>query len=197
MLKWIFQFTLQCKHNLWCDSHTTQCTWSLFLSYLDHTIEKFSVLGKPVCLMGDDNINLLRYETCKFTQSRPLSLQSVNLIPTINRPTRVQNNTATLIDNIFVNTLQDDLVSGNIISDISDHYSQFCVFLSRKPVTSWKNARKRKPRIRDYSNFSDANFMKDLSQLDLDCLVTSKEGPNNHSRYFTIKSTRLLTNILP
>ena len=168
-----------------------------FLSYLDQTIEKFSALRKPVCLMGEININLLRYETSKFAQSLLLSLRSLNLIPTIDEPTRVHNNSATLIDNIFVNILEDDFVSGNTISDISDHYSQFCIFHWRKPATSWKNSRNVKPRIRDYSNFSDANFLEDLSQLDLDRLVTSKDDRNQSFSIFYSKVNTIVNKHAP
>ena len=73
--------------------------------------------------MGDNNINLLHYETWKFAQSRLLSLQSVNLIPTIDEPARAHNNFHKIIHKIFVNTLEENFVSGNIISDISNHYS--------------------------------------------------------------------------
>ena len=37
------------------------------------------------------------------------------------------------IDNVFVNTLQDDLVSGNIISDISEHHNS--VFITRENLS--------------------------------------------------------------
>ena len=161
-----------------------------FLSYLDQTIEKFSALRKPVCLMDDININLLRHEAYKFAQSLLLSLRSVNFIPIIDEPTRVHNNSATLIDNIFVNILEDDFVSGNIFSDISDHYSQFCIFHSRKPANM-------KPRIRDYSNFSDANFLEDLSQLDLDRLVTSKDDPNQSVSRFYREVNTIINKLAP
>ena len=40
-------------------------------------------------------------------------------------PTRVTEMTSTIIDNIFTNNLDNIVNSGNIITDISDHYSQF------------------------------------------------------------------------
>ena len=49
------------------------------------------------------------------------------LIPTVDKPTRVHRNSATLIDNIFVNNPDQIIAGGNIISDISDHFSQFCI----------------------------------------------------------------------
>ena len=55
--------------------------------------------------MGDFNINLLAVETCNYAHKFLLSLQSYSLIPTVDKPTRVYNNSATLIDNIFVNKL--------------------------------------------------------------------------------------------
>ena len=35
-----------------------------------------------------------------------------------------------LIDNIFVNNPNQVLISGNIITDVSDHFSQFCIMTS-------------------------------------------------------------------
>ena len=78
--------------------------------------------------MGDFNINLLHVETSRYAYDFLLSLQSFSFIPTIDKPTRVCNNSATLIDNILTNKVDVKITSGNIISDISDHYSQFCVF---------------------------------------------------------------------
>ena len=50
------------------------------------------------------------------------------LYPTIAKPTRVYKNPAALINNILVNKLDLGNYGGNILSDISDHYSQFCIF---------------------------------------------------------------------
>ena len=77
--------------------------------------------------MTDANINLLSYEWCKYAQEFLPLLQSYSFIPTIDKPTRVQNKSATLIDNIFINNCDASVNSGNIVSDISDHYAQFCV----------------------------------------------------------------------
>lgn len=74
-----------------------------FQTYFDETLEKLSMSGKPIYVMGDFNINLLNAETCNFTKDFLFSLQSYSFIPTIDKPTRVNSNSATLIDNIFVN----------------------------------------------------------------------------------------------
>ena len=48
------------------------------------------------------------------------------------KPTRARSTSATLIDNIFINNPDQVVVSGNIISDISDHFSQFCILKSMR-----------------------------------------------------------------
>ena len=77
--------------------------------------------------MSDININLLHSSSCNYAQNFLFFLQSYNLIPTIDKPTRVYNNSASLIDNIFTNKSDDEILSGNVISDISDHFTQFCI----------------------------------------------------------------------
>ena len=59
--------------------------------------------NKSVYIMGDFNINLLHAESSRYAQEFLLSLQSFSFIPTIDKPTRVHNSSATLIDNILTN----------------------------------------------------------------------------------------------
>ena len=80
-----------------------------FLTYFDESIERLSKTGKPIYLMGDTNLNLLRSDKCSLAQKFFLSLQSYNLLPTIDKPTRVHRNSMTLFDNIFINKLESKI----------------------------------------------------------------------------------------
>ena len=136
-----------------------------FQEYVDNTLDKLNATGssKSIYIMGDFNINLLKIQTCHFAQNFLNNLQSYAFIPTIDKPTRVHNNSATLIDNIFLNKIDDKVSSGNIISDISDHFSQFCIVRSAKQKTS-----SQQNQFRDYSHFSERNFINELSEIDWD-----------------------------
>ena len=134
-----------------------------FQSYFDDTLEKLSTHNKPVYVMGDFNIDLLKSETCGFSHNFLLSLQSFSFVPTIDKPTRVYNNSATLIDNIFANRIDGKVSSGNIVSDISDHYSQFALFHSPRETQYPKRCK-----IRDYSNFSQDAFNTELLKINLE-----------------------------
>lgn len=106
-----------------------------FLSYFEDTVEMFVSSGKSICLMGD--IALMKSGRCQFSHDYLSTLLSCYLIPTIDKPTRVHSKSASLIDGIFVTNPEQVSVSGNIISDISDHFSQFCLLQSveHKKVT--------------------------------------------------------------
>ena len=66
--------------------------------------------------MSDFNTDLLKSETCDFSQNFLFSMQSYSFYPVIDKATRVHNNSATLIDNILVNRIDFKLSSGNIVS---------------------------------------------------------------------------------
>ena len=124
-----------------------------FQAYFDEALERFSQSDKTIYIMGDFNINLLNAETCNFTKEFLLTLQSYSFIPTIDKPTRVYSSSATLIDNIFANKYCGKITSGNIISGISDHYSQFCL-----TEFSCETDYPKKTMIRDFSKFSEEDF---------------------------------------
>ena len=83
-------------------------------------------------------------------------------MPTIDKLTRVHRSSATLIDNIFTNNPEQLIFSGNIQSDISDHFTQFCIISS--PT---KTILISKERSETFSNFSQTNFLNDPSDVDL------------------------------
>ena len=125
-----------------------------FLDYFEEAVDRYSATGKPICLLSDVNINILRAQTCNYAQQFLDCLQSYALLPTIDKPTRVCNNSATIIDNIFTNKFSEYFSSGNIVSDITDHFSHFRIFQS-SIVTS----RPAKITSRDYSKIIGADVL--------------------------------------
>ena len=96
-----------------------------FIKYFSDTIEKLASTGNKIHIMGDFNLCLLKTEKSQYSQDFLLALQSSYLFPTIDKPTRVHRVSASFIDNIFVNNPNQVLISGNIVTDVSDHFSQF------------------------------------------------------------------------
>ena len=99
-------------------------------------------------------------------------------LPTIDKPTRVQKNSASLIDNSFVNNPKQVLISVNLVTDVSDHFSQFCI------LTSTRNKIKRKQiKRRELSHFNRDSLNSDLATIDWSCII--KTHANNVDKLFS------------
>ena len=96
-------------------------------NYLNKLLENISKGQKSVFLPGDFNVNLLNYNEHNQTNEFLDSLASNSFIPLILQPTRITSHSNTLIDNIFSNVIDPDIISGNLTATISDHLSQFSI----------------------------------------------------------------------
>ena len=139
-------------------THNNSSSVDDFLEYMDISLAKVTQENKEVYICGDFNFDLLRLNVCNNNKKFFDLMCSYGLFHQITIPTRVTDNTATVIDNIYTNNVINKKQSGNIITDLSDHYSQFlCIdrkTLDLKSIKSFK---------RDFSNFSEESFRDDVS----------------------------------
>ena len=82
--------------------------------------------NKNLYVTGDFNINLLNCEIDSNVTQFLNTLFQHNVIPLINKPTRITRTSETLIDNILTNNFHcSKIQSGVIKTDISDHFPIF------------------------------------------------------------------------
>ena len=115
---------------------------------------------KEFILLGDFNKNLLNADTDRewgnFTTSLGLS-------QLISEPTRVTNNTQTLIDHIYTNN-EDNIRSVNVEKlCVSDHYEIFCNRSSH--FSSEKNNEHQVITYRSFKSFDEACFLNELCMV--------------------------------
>ena len=125
-----------------------------FMNHMNAVIEKIHHENKYCTIMGDFNIDLLKCEMHDETQNFLNALESFLFQPQILQPTRITDHSATLIDNIFFNSLDHFTISGNLISDLSDHLPNFLI-IEKYSVTTTKV----KSFKRDYSNFRESDLI--------------------------------------
>ena len=80
---------------------------------------------KQCILMGDFNLDLIKVDTHNQTKDFVHSLYTNAFYPTISKPTRVTEHSATLLDNIITNITGYCIKSGVLYNDISDHFPVF------------------------------------------------------------------------
>lgn len=89
--------------------------------------------------------------------------------PIITKPTRITCHSATLIDHIYTNSQNFEMLSGIWPIDISDHLPVFCFVTQNTPQ---KNFHKY---VRDYSRFDIENYLNDLRSTNWQSLIDSEE----------------------
>ena len=129
-----------------------------FFKYLESCLSTIAKENKEVYICGDFNFDLLKIDTDYFTQHFFNLLCSYGLLPLILQPTRVTESSATIIDNIFSNNIQDDIISGNLLLTFSEHFSQF-ITVTREKI----EFKKLNVYLRDYSKFPNESFLEDVS----------------------------------
>ena len=96
--------------------------------FIDKLTELLSISSKKnyneIIITGDFNFDLLKYDKDNNVMKFLNSLTSQSLIPTISKPTRINDKSASLIDNIFMSN-PSNLTAGIIVTDISDHFPVF------------------------------------------------------------------------
>lgn len=101
-----------------------------FEDKLSAILQKINQENKKCYLMGDFNIDLLKLDLNDNSNSVMNLMFSSSFYPTISKPTRITKSTATLIDNIFSNTLEEECKTGLLPTDLSDHLPVFQLNLS-------------------------------------------------------------------
>ena len=100
---------------------------------------------------------------------------------------------ATLIDNIFVSNPEDVLISGNIVSDIADHFSQVCFLSSSKEFHGGKSKK-----ASDFSCFSVDQFKTSISTLNwIDIIGNFGTNVNRAFSTFYKKLNKMVNKFAP
>lgn len=115
-----------------------------------------------VLLAGDYNLDLLQYESHGPTGEFLNNLLCHSYLPTICNPTRITESSATLIDNIFINTTRLKSSSAIVYSDISDHLP----VILHLETSLIKRTRPTVIKKRIYSQIAIENFNNDLAIYD-------------------------------
>ena len=98
-----------------------------FTDSLESFLININKENKKCYLMGDFNIDALKIGNNCTTDTFINQLLSSSFYPLITKPTRITERSATLIDNILTNRLNNCNINGILFSDLSDHLPLFTI----------------------------------------------------------------------
>ena len=142
--------------------------------------------------MGDFNIDLLNFESHPPTNEFINNMGVYRFKPHIIQPTRVTDHSATLVDHIYFNSRDHFTISGNLFSDISDHFPNFLII--NKISSSYL-----KPAIyrRDYSNFKEDKLLEEVQQINWESALPDTNDVNLIFDAFYTKISLLINYHVP
>jgi hypothetical protein len=99
-----------------------------FSTVIEEMLTKIKQENKYVYIMGDFNINLLNVDTHIPSSEFLENMFLYYFFPMITKPTKVKGDSATIIDNIYCNNMDNmDICNGILYTDISDHFPVFTI----------------------------------------------------------------------
>jgi len=145
--------------------------------------------NKESYIFMDANINLLDLNSPDVTNYINL-LFAAGYLQSIAKATRIQNVSKSLIDHIHVNSNVNEIVSGVLISDISDHFFTFICPQSSSPITN-----KHKVQLsRDFSLPNLNKFKTELGLADWTNVTSSNEVDMAYECFWTTYKNLYETN---
>ena len=111
--------------------------------------------------MADFNIDLSKIDTHTDSQNLINSLGSCFFQPGIFQPTRITDHSTTLINNVFFNSIEYFIISGNLIYDLTDHLPNFIILNNFSNLSPGIKLYKR-----DYCKFSESVSVDEISLVD-------------------------------
>lgn len=163
------------QHNIICGVVYRHPNGSMnsFMEHINGVIDIINKECKYCAIIGDFNIDLLKFESHPDTDNFINNLMSSHFQPHILQPTRITDHSSTLIDNIFFNSTVHLSMSGNIVYDLTDHLPNFLIINKYSHLP--KNIKIYK---RDFSKFNQSAMINDFESLNWEEILPSTDDPN-------------------
>ncbi len=134
------------------------CDINVFETTLYELINIINKEEKRCTILGDMNIDLLKFDSHSKTNNYLENIFASGFLPMIHKPTRVTHSSATLIDHIYTNDISNSAQSGIIITDVADHFATFLICKCKRT--------KLQPKTIKIRQFSEENITKFKNKLD-------------------------------
>ena len=164
---------------------TTDCLNS-FTQQLESNITKINAENKRCIIMGDLNIDGSKISTNEHVKNFADSLLENNYIPLITSPTRITENSASIIDHIIINrnfiTISEEINAGNIYSDITDHLPNFTIIKQN----TWKTQTNSRPMVRIFGQNNEEKFKQKLHKANWEPVHATQNEDTALNNFYNI-----------
>ena len=130
-----------------------------FIEFIDQTLARINRhKNKHILIVGDFNVDLLKYENDVNSQNLIDTMASYSFIQTVAKPTRITDHSATLIDHVYSNKVASVTSTNLATYDLSDHLGVVTtVLISKQSENFMSPTIKREHENREYRVFNTSN----------------------------------------
>ena len=151
-----------------------------FTEIMNAIMEQINKERKLAIIMGDMNIDLLKYTGNDKISTYIENIFSNGFLPVITKPTRIGPTSSTLIDHIYSNHVTSSFKSGIIITDVADHYGTYILLLEKRTVINTETIQ---VRLMNETNMN--TFVESLSKHDFSNVITCNDANESYNLFVT------------
>ena len=151
-----------------------------FIGDIDPVFKKLNDEKKQIYIMGDFNIDLLKVDDHRPTHDYLVLIFSYSLLPTIYKPTRITETTATIIDNILTND-ENVIKSSILVTDITDHMPT--VLTTRNNLTNHSGSTKKITYKRIHTDDNIAKFKQRLIDVKWQEILDNNNANDDYNKF--------------
>lgn len=139
-------------------------------------------VGHNVVICGDININLYDWKKNKEVNEYLNILAGNEFYSLINEPTRIDHNSETIIDHIFLKTrnINPQIISGSILMNISDHLPNVMFIIGKS------HNRKQYYIYRDTRHKYLEKLKQNLESVNWNTTILSSDGNPNFKLFYNV-----------
>ena len=151
-----------------------------FIGDIDPVFKKLNDEKKQIYIMGDFNIDLLKVDDHRPTHDYLELIFSYSLLPTIYKPTRITETTATIIDNILTND-ENVIKSSILVTDITDHMPT--VLTTRNNLTNHSGSTKKITYKRIHTDDNIAKLKQRLIDVKWQEILDNNNANDDYNKF--------------
>ena len=154
-----------------------------FITDVEPLLQTINAEKKECYILGDFNIDLLKDDIERPIHDYLDLIYSHCMIPTVLKPTRITETSATLIDNILTNS-DNEVTTAILVTDISDHLPSILLNKSKTTKVTQNSENKNKFVFkRKYTDDNISHFKQKLSQVDWNGILQGIDADCDYNKF--------------
>ena len=149
---------------------------------------------KQIYIAGDFNQDLIQHDNNTQTQTLIDSMTKLSFVQIVSRPTRITETSATIIDHVYTNNIENTLSCNIATLDISDHLATVTkISLGNSKIKINRRAKVEKSEYRTFNDANDYKFKELIHGETWDNVINTHDAQSQYDTFCETYTTHYNT----